>query len=293
MVQSQPGILSELPRAARYMTFSLLPGVNAQDAIKHLADSVDLEKNVVGLGRSLLLAARLNIKRLRDFPHMVGPGIEIPSTPAALWFWLKGEDRGELIHRSRAIEQALADYFQVNNIVDAFQYADSRDMTGYIDGTENPKDDDAINAAILQGQGEGLDGSSFVAVQQWVHDLDVFESMSQAEQDNTFGRNKSDNKELEDAPPSAHVKRTAQEDFTPEAFIVRRSMPWGDDQGVGLMFVAFGKSFEAFEALLTRMAGLDDGVTDALFTFTQPVSGSYFWCPPAKDGKLDLSVMMF
>jgi putative iron-dependent peroxidase len=84
------------------------------------------------------------------------------------------------------------------------------------------------------------------------------------------------------------VKRTAQESFEPEAFILRRSMPWADDTGAGLVFVAFGRSFDAFEAILRRMVGAEDGVTDALFKFTRPVSGSYFWCPPVIDGKLDL-----
>lgn len=293
MTQTQPGILGDVPKVARYMTFSLMPLVNAKEAIDQLESCFDLSNDVVGLGRSLLLAARLNIKRLRDFPQMVGPGIEVPSTPAALWCWIRGDDRGELIHRSRAIENVLAGYFQVTSVVDAFKYADSRDMTGYIDGTENPTGDEAIDAGILQGQGEGLDGSSFVAVQQWVHDLDLFESMSQQDQDNTFGRRKSDNEEFDEAPPSAHVKRTAQESFDPEAFILRRSMPWGNEDAIGLMFVAFGKSFDAFEAILTRMVGLDDGVVDALFYFTQPVTGSYFWCPPVKDGQLDLSVLNF
>lgn len=292
MSNVQPGILSEVPRQARYMTLTMLPGVNAQRAIHALAE-INTENTVVGIGRSLLLAARVNIKRVRDFPQLVGPGVEIPATPAALWCWLKGDDRGELIHRSRAIERLLSDYFEVVDIIDAFQYADSRDMTGYEDGTENPKGEDAVEAAILQGQGDGLDGSSFVAVQQWVHDLDSFEAMKEKQQDDIIGRHKKNNEEFDSAPPSAHVKRTAQESFEPEAFIVRRSMPWSNEESTGLVFVAFGKSFDAFEAILTRMVGLDDGVVDALFKISQPVSGSYFWCPPVKDGQLDLSVVDF
>ena len=165
-------------------------------------------------------------------------------------------------------------------------------MSGYIDGTENPTGEKAFDAAILQGQGEGMDGSSFVAVQQWLHDLDRFDAFSQKEKDHIIGRRLADNEELEDAPPTAHVKRTAQESFDPEAYIVRRSMPWAEEQSTGLVFVAFGKSFDAFEALLTRMVGLEDSVSDALFKFTQPVSGAYYWCPPVKDGRLDLSVII-
>ena len=128
-----------------------------------------------------------------------------------------------------------------------------------------------------------------MAVQQWVHDLNRFEALSATAQDHTIGRRKSDNQELDDAPPSAHVKRTAQEGFEPHAFILRRSMPWIDAGDAGLVFVAFGKSFDAFEALLNRMAGADDGITDALFTFTRPISGSYYWCPPVRRGQLNVS----
>ena len=74
----------------------------------------------------------------------------------------------------------------------------------------------------------------------------------------------------------------------PTAFIVRRSMPWADACQAGLVFVAFGNSFDAFDALLRRMVGAEDGIVDALFTFTRPISGSYFWCPPMKNGRLDL-----
>ena len=70
------------------------------------------------------------------------------------------------------------------------------------------------------------------------------ESMEEAEMDHIIGRRLSDNEEIEDAPKSAHVKRTAQEDFEPEAFVLRRSMPWADESGEGLVFVAFGKSFD-------------------------------------------------
>jgi len=157
-----------------------------------------------------------------------------------------------------------------------------------MDGTENPKGRKALSAAFVSGHGAGLDGSSFLAVQRWVHDLDSFDAMGQKERDDSVGRRQKDNVELAKAPPTAHVKRTAQESFTPEAFILRRSMPWSDGQNAGLIFTAFGKSFDAFEAQLRRMSGAEDGITDALFRFTKPLSTAYFWCPPMDKGKVDL-----
>ncbi|GAB3395583.1 hypothetical protein GCM10027514_43280 [Azotobacter armeniacus] len=175
---------------------------------------------------------------------------------------------------------------------DAFRYREGRDLTGYEDGTENPKDEEAIAAAIVGEGPEGERGSSFAAVQHWVHDLDRFGALPPDEQDNIIGRRKSDNEELEDAPGSAHVKRTAQESFTPEAFVVRRSMPWNDGQQAGLLFLAFGHSLDAFEAQLTRMAGLEDGIVDALFRFSRPTNGGYYWCPPVREGRLDLRILL-
>jgi len=291
MKQYQPGILQNETALARYLTFSIASTEEIAEALQVFAATVDGDSTVVGFGQSLAAACHASVPGLRTFPALTGNGVEVPSTPAALWCWLRGKDRGELFHRSRQIESLLMPNFSLDDIVDCFQYDANRDLTGYEDGTENPKNDDAITAAIVQGQGAGLDGSSFVAVQQWLHDLEFFESLEPADQDNTFGRRREDNKEFDEAPESAHVKRAAQESYSPEAFIVRRSMPWSDGVRGGLNFIAFGKSFDAFETILTRMTGAEDGITDALFSFTRPLSGAYYWCPPMKNGTLDLSAL--
>ena len=100
---------------------------------------------------------------------------------------------------------------------------------------------------------------------------------------------RSSNEELPDAPASAHVKRTAQESFDPPAFMLRRSLPWGGAGEQGLYFVAYGATLDAFERALGRMAGREDGVVDALLSFTRALSGGYYWCPPLREGRLDLS----
>ena len=181
--------------------------------------------------------------------------------------------------------------FRCDRAVDGFIHEGGRDLTGYEDGTENPAGDAAVDAAILHGAGAGRDGSSFVAVQQWCHDFDRFEAYAEAERDDIIGRRRCDNVEFDEAPASAHVKRTAQESFAPEAFILRRSMPWAGAVGAGLILVAFGKSFDAFEVQMRRMVGEEDQIVDGLFRFARPLSGSYFWCPLVAAGKLDLSAL--
>lgn len=303
MTQAQAGILAPVPAQARYVFFSL--GACSPDelrgALSRLQAHVDGQNMVAGFGPQLVDHLGARIPLLREFPQLKGPQFEAPSTPAALCLWLRGNERGELIARTSELSHLLAPALQLNHVVDTFvhqrgQNDHGRDLTGYEDGTENPENDDAIACAITQGQSAGLDGSSFWALQQWQHDFNAFGKLSSQAKDHAIGRRLSDNEELDDAPESAHVKRTAQESFEPEAFVLRRSMPWwqvspqGRDQS-GLMFSAFGCSFDAFEAQMRRMLGMDDGISDALFGFSKPLTGSYFWCPPVKQGKLDLSLL--
>ncbi|MDH5392403.1 MAG: Dyp-type peroxidase [Gammaproteobacteria bacterium] len=291
MQSSQAGILADNTKQARYLFFSIASMAEIEEALVALNQHVDCEKTVIGFGQSLTEAMGKTVAGLSTMPAQSTNGIEIPSTPAALWCWLRGDDRGELLHRSLQIEELLAPAFVLNDVIDSFMYDQSRDLSGYEDGTENPQGDEAIAAAIVQGQGAGLDGGSFVAVQQWLHDFDSLQSMTTEQRDDVIGRHISDNEEFDEAPESAHVKRAAQESFEPEAFLLRRSLPWLDGMQAGLVFVAFAKSFDAFEAVLNRMLGHEDKISDALFSFTRPVSGAYFWCPPVSNGRLDLSAL--
>jgi putative iron-dependent peroxidase len=282
----QGGVLAPVPPHARYLTFRLTSRENANRALRILGGIADGENCVVGLGQSLVRALDREMPGLRRFP--ASEGAPAPSTPSALWCWPRGDSRGDLFEMSRTLTVKLECAFALENAVDAFKHDSGRDLTGYEDGTENPKGKKALEAAVVTGKGPGLDGASFVAVQQWVHDFHAFNTMTARQQDNSIGRRRRDNVELDDAPESSHVKRTAQETFAPEAFLMRRSMPWNDATRGGLMFVAFGASIYPFEAQLKRMTGGEDGIVDALYKFTQPVSGAYFWCPPLSNGKLDL-----
>lgn len=288
----QPGVLAEIPSHARYLTFRRRASApSPRDALERLADPHPGLPLVFGLGASLVRELGAEVPGLRDFPASSGPGFTVPSTPAALWVWLRSEERGDLVHETRRVEKALAGAFALERLLDGFRYRTGLDLTGYEDGTENPKGAAAAEAAVVSGGGPGLDGSSFVAVQQWVHDFDRFESFSSRTQDHIIGRRKSDNVELKDGPDAAHVQRTEQEAPEPPVFLLRRSMPWADARQAGLVFVAFGNSLDAFEYHLSRMTGAADRIADHLFRFTRPVTGAYFWCPPLRDGRADLSLL--
>jgi putative iron-dependent peroxidase len=260
MSDCQIAVLQDVPAVGRYVYFSLVHRqIDAvRQSLRQLCALTDGIQMLVGIGPELVQLLGADVPGLHGFKALSGLGVAVPATPAALCCWLRGEDAGVLLHLTRQLQRVLAPGFRQEQVIDAFRY------------------------------GRGLDGSSFMTVQQWVHDLDAFEGMTGQAQDHTVGRSRVSNDELDDAPASAHVKRTAQESFSPAAYVLRRSMSWTCGAQSGLVFVAFGHSFDAFEVLMRHMVGLDDGVVDALFDISRPVTGANFWCPPMHRGHLDL-----
>lgn len=295
----QLGILLEPCKNGRYLTFDL--DIDHIDQLKptltQLAEIADGKDMVVGIGHIILAHLNKHIGGFEAFPIYEKSLIDTPVIPAALWVWLRHDDQGVLIRRAHKLKQTLAPVFIPKTETVAFMHhngtSDNRDLSGYIDGTENPDIEEAPAIVELRQRGAGIDGSCFVAVQQWLHDLDKLGKLfAHKQMDEIIGRRLSDNQQLENMPLFSHVSRTDQESFTPMAHIFRQSMPWSDGDRSGLMFCAFTNHQRQFNVQWQRMLGLEDGITDGLFKFTKTISNTYFWCPPVKDKKLDLSFLL-
>jgi len=287
--------LAALPDFAKFITYRLTAEDNLRQCLQQLALFVDGESVVLGVGKPLADKLGCQIPGLTAMPEYSHNNLTLPADQGDLMLWLRAHGgssaMGELSHLAMRLRGLLSSNFVEHSHVDAFNY-DGRDLSGYEDGTENPEGDKALAAAFVASSEGGLYGSSFMALQPWQHSLMEFKQRSQAEQDNTIGRRIEDNEEFDEAPESAHVKRAAQESYTPEAFILRRSMPWVSGARNGLVFVAFGKSFAAFNAIMQRMIGAEDEIVDGLFTYTKPEGGGFYWCPPVNAGKVDLQLLL-
>ncbi|NVK36570.1 MAG: Dyp-type peroxidase [Gammaproteobacteria bacterium] len=284
----QQGIYDDIPLHGRFLFFQLNHQAQTEQVksvLNAIQSQVDGQSVVLGLGDATLNA--LNAKGLESlqFPTYDTRGVQVPSTPAALWIWLRGDDLGDITLQAQNLASKLEGAFTLDSSVDAFKYKEGRDLTGYEDGTENPEGEEAFATAFTQT------GGSYVAIQQWQHDLAHFKQQSQDQQDDTIGRRLSDNEELDDAPESAHVKRTEQEGFDPEIFLLRRSMAYGEGLNAGLVFQAFAATTQSFATMMAKMVGEEDGIVDALFNFTRPITGAFFWCPPMKNGQPDFSLI--
>lgn len=285
----QPAVL--LPPAAHGRSFTLRrhPDADPRTALERLAAAFPIEWGAIGLGAPLIRAIGGAVPGLRPFAAPAA-AVDIPATQADVWIALRGDDRSTVFDRAEALARLVDGAFEIADAVDTFLYAGGRDLTGYVDGTANPIEAEALAVAVCEA-GSATPLSSFAAVQRWHHDLARFRRHDEAGRDAIIGRRFTDDEEIEDAPESAHVKRTAQELFDPEAFMVRRSMPFATPEACGLEFVAYCRTLDAFERMLAHMAGADDGIVDALFGFSRPVTGGYYWCPPVRDGRLDLGIL--
>ncbi len=282
---AQPSILAERPVAGRSLVFRVAPETDLAEALRRVRDGFSIDCGVIGIGEPVVLALGKNVPGLRTFPAMSGPACSVPSTQEALCFLLRGNDRGQVFDLTQQILELVRDAFLLVDANDTFKYHDGRDLTRFEDGTENPKRGKAVKAALR------ADGSSFLALQRWVHDLARFRGFDEEKRELLIGRRAESNDEIEDAPAYAHVKRSEQESFDPPAFMVRRSMPWANATQEGLEFIAFVESLDRFEIMMRRMTGRDDGIVDGLFTFSRPVTGGYYWCPPVAKKKLDLGLL--
>jgi putative iron-dependent peroxidase len=281
---AQPYILSKPFQCGLSLSFALAPTADLAKALTRLARDFDPRWGMVGLGEPLVRKLGKPVPGLRIFPAMSASGVGVPSTQQPLWMMLTASTQG-------AIFDVLTRDFVLVDSMPTFIYGTGRDLTGFEDGTENPKGRKAAAAAIV-AKGEGMKGSSFVAVQRWLHDLHHFGTLSPARRDALIGRRHGTNEEIESAPRSSHVKRSTQEDFDPPAFMVRRSMPFVAGKQNGLEFISYVARLDTFEIIMRRMAGLDrDGISDALFTFSRPVTGGYYWCPPLRGRRLDLRIL--
>ncbi len=290
-IASQPYILAKPLPYGMSLSYALAPLCDAHKALRRLAGGFDADWGTLAIGEPLARKLEVQIPGLRIFPAMSAPGAGVPSTQQSLWVLITADSQAGVFDIFQKLSRLVQPDFMLVDSMPTFIY-NGRDLTGFEDGTENPKGAKAAAAAVIvKGP---LAGSSFVAVQRWMHDLKHFGTLTPATRNAIIGRRHDTNEEIPSAPRSSHVKRSTQEDFEPPAFMVRRSMPFVSGAHMGLEFISYVATLDTFEIMMRRMAGLDtDGIADALFTFSRPVTGGYYWCPPVRKGRPDLRILGF
>jgi putative iron-dependent peroxidase len=288
----QFGIFAQGTNAHAFLEWDLLPDVDLAEAATVLGRLRG--PSVSAGGVNLVVAFGADLWRglaPRDVPAGIGPfqpigrvgGHHAPATQHDLWLWINGSSEDVVFEHARAASLEIETVARLADEQLGFVHRDSRDLTGFLDGTKNPSLLEAPTAALVPDGQPGAGGSHVLAM-RWVHDLKAFDALPVAEQEQVFGRTKAQSIELEGAakPPTAHISRVEIEDEAGiELPIYRRSVPYGTVFEHGLYFVAFSADRSRFDTILGRMFGTSgDGRYDHLTDFSRPVSGAFYYAPP-------------
>jgi porphyrinogen peroxidase len=199
----------------------------------------------------------------------------MPATQHDALVWLSGSTYDVIFDMARSVINDLAGLASLADETSSWAYRHDRDLTGFIDGSENPTLLEAPADALLP---EGVPGAagSVLLLQKWKHRTAQWEALPTHQQELIMGRSKLDSVELENKPPDSHVASTDQDKF---GNIFRRNMPYGNVDDHGTMFVGFSADQKRLSRMLDSMAGLITGTRDALTRYTQPLTGSYYFVP--------------
>ena len=219
---------------------------------------------------------------LRPFRAVTTGGRTAPSTGGDLLFHILSQRPDLNFETARRLMSRLTSAVEVMEEVHGFRYLDTRDLTGFIDGTENPKGKARAEVALIGNEDATFAGGSYVFTQRYIHDLTKWAALPLDEQEKVVGRRKRDSKELSDRakPATAHIARTVIEENGEELKIVRHSFPYGTVSEAGLFFIAYMRTLDIPEKMLARMMGTaGDGLSDHLMDFSRAVSGAHFFAP--------------
>ena len=287
MALPQPGIFALGTSSHAYLEFDLVPGADAASAVAEIAGLREPRTTIGGVNlvtgfRPELWAAVAPDAAPQDVAgfneDVTGPdGYELPATQHDVVTWLAGAGYDVVFDLSRAIVKQVASYARLANEVVGWQYHHDRDLTGFIDGTENPTLVEATDIAIIP-RGSPGEGGSVLLLQQWEHDALAWESLAARSQEQVMGRRKADSAELDPPPPTSHVGRTDQEVF---GKIFRRNVAYGNVLTHGTIFVGFCASQHPLASMLDSMVGRAGPQFDMLIRFTKPLTGAYYVIPSA------------
>jgi putative iron-dependent peroxidase len=297
MAREQFGICAEPNLHGYYLLFNVLDDQNdyLRKALSRLPALFDKyadrfsEANLIGVfavGANYWdeFFSQAKPKHLKPFPEMSCEDRTAPANHYDLYIEIRS-DRSDVNHIvSSKVCALLGESVELVEQVRAFRFLDGRDLTGFVDGTENPRGMHRRKIALVSEEEDAdFAGGSYLHIQRYKHNLNLWNTLEVKGQEDVFARTKIDNEEYssENKLPTSHIKRTSLKDEHGKSVeILRQSMPYGDMKIQGLFFTSYCSSPQPFEAMLKSMIyGDESGNFDHMLKYTQAETGAAFFAP--------------
>jgi porphyrinogen peroxidase len=294
-------VTAPLTRAAIFLVVTIMPGVDNRAAIRALCADLaalvravafrDIEAAlscVIGFGSEAWdrVFGQPRPAQLHPFREIRAGTRHAVSTPGDVLFHIRARRMDLCFELAMQIMTRISSAVSPMDEVHGFRYFDDRDLIGFVDGTENPDGQTAIDATIVGEEDVAFAGGSYVVVQKYLHNLDAWNALSTEAQELIIGRRKLSDIELDDStkPTSAHSALTTIVENGKEVKILRDNMPFGRaSQGeFGTYFIGYSRSPRTIEQMLENMfVGRPAGNYDRLLDFSRAVTGNLFFVPSA------------
>lgn len=294
-------VVAPLTRAAIFLVATLKPGPEHRATIRSFCADLaavlravefrDIEAGlscVMGFGSGAWdrLFGMPRPANLHVFREIRAGERHAVSTPGDLLFHIRAKRMDLCFELATQIMARIGEAISVVDEVHGFRYFDDRDLIGFVDGTENPRGDAAIEAVLVGAEDRAFASGSYVIVQKYLHDLEGWNRLSTEAQERIIGRTKLSDIELDDSikPNSAHNALTTIVEDGKEIKILRDNMPFGrvGDREFGTYFIGYSRSPRTIEQMLENMfIGRPPGNYDRLLDFTRAVTGNLFFVPSA------------
>jgi len=294
--EAQPSVYSQGKENALYLWIHLKPEADVKACARSVAGIQKMVDEVtpadlrdesdeiwagVGFGPNFYQQVGGKVRKNYNYPHRKGSLGDMPSSGGDIFVHAKCNTKSKLFELAQKVVSSLPSG-SIDKFEDtySFVYKNGRDLSGFIDGTENAADDDDRREIAVEKE----TGGSYVITQVWVHKLDVINSEKDATMEKWVGRTRNDSTELKRKPITSHVARmTGGNGFEQKKpfQIVRQSMPYGSlSEGAGLFFIGYAASPENFEFMLSNMVGGGiDSHSDDVMRLTACTKGTYWYFP--------------
>jgi putative iron-dependent peroxidase len=297
---AQP-VAAPLTKAAIFLVATINPGPDNRAAIRSFCGDLstlfravefrDIEGGlscVMGFGSEAWdkLFGPPRPAMLHPFREIRAGGRHAVSTPGDLLFHIRAKRMDLCFELATQVMARIGNAISPVDEVHGFRYFDDRDVIGFVDGTENPRGEAALDAVLIGEEDAAFAGSSYVIVQKYLHDLDAWNALSTEAQERIIGRTKLSDIELDDSvkPTSAHNALTVIVEDGKEVKILRDNMPFGrpGHAEFGTYFIGYSRSPRTIEQMLDNMfIGRPPGNYDRLLDFSRAVTGNLFFVPSA------------
>jgi putative iron-dependent peroxidase len=294
-------VAAPLTRAAIFLTVTVKPGFDNRATLRSFCSDLsaliravefrDIEAGlscVMGVGSEVWdrLLGPPRPAELHPFREIRAGARHAVATPGDLLFHIRAKRMDLCFEMAAQIMARVRGAVSPVEEIHGFRYFDDRDLLGFVDGTENPRGEAVIDAALIGDEDATFAGGSYVITQKYLHDIDAWNALSTEAQERIIGRTKLSDIELDDSikPTSAHNALTTIVENGKAIQILRDNMPFGQaGQGeFGTYFIGYSRSPLVTEQMLENMfVGRPTGNYDRILDFSRAVTGNLFFVPSA------------